>query len=360
MSSEPTMPFLASETTIWKPLPQGFRATISADDVAAWDLSRSLAVNMLRLQHGATQSAEDQDAIMENDQATGRHWVGFLGLTLSLLGSPGLRESVPLLRLTESDDQAVESPLLALRQYVRHIFDCGSDAATEMYIRIEEAVRKGTIVVDRLEVPSELPAGFWGQSLTWKSEHRIATLILVLASPKERMLEEFASRNAFLGNVSLDITTARNTKSASLREAYDEAKEAAVKEGKTTVLRVELVDLASAQAQDLNIGPGNTQPSFARSFILATGPEGAVIWQAGGLLGDNTLAEYCKLEQDKVMSDSEANRFVTDFEKLAVYEVIIPASLSVQSNLAHNLGHLEPRNLQVLQEMFWYRSQRDF
>jgi hypothetical protein len=251
-------------------------------------------------------------------------------LKLSEADALAVQEYLPFLTLNELDNQAVGSPLLSIRQYVRHMFDFGPEAAYHMYLRMEKAVKVEEVVIKRLEIPSELPAG------VWMSENLVASLLFVLASPKAQMAKELAPGDEIQGIIHPTIETVGDTPWASLRQAYNEAKEVATKETRTTLIRVELSDLLLAAEEEIakEVFPNelpNIRVSFARTFVMGVGPEGTIVWMTGGKLGGASFEEYCKQDRDRVLSENEVNRFVTDFEKLTVDKVNVFSSCNEEA-----------------------------
>ena len=301
--------FIANETTIYYPLPVAIRNDIADAVLAVWDPSRSVTTNFLNILYRQSKPEISQEAIAAYDLAKERYWIGELGMILNSLGNnPSTDDEIEISR----------SPLMALRQYVSHTFAYGPRAASYFYARLETAVRNETTVIDRLELPASLPGDFFSKSYPWHSQSLASTFILVVAAPGEWAYDAMRFLNKTMGHWSDIPKEMKEKTSASLRNAFETGKKGAMKNGHTTVLCVELVDLASAAVAEMRLKAAWNHASFGQTFVMVIGPEGVMILQAGGPLGGYTLPEYGKSKRDRIQLGKEGNRFVADFEKFAV------------------------------------------
>ena len=71
--------------------------------------------------------------------------------------------------------------------------------------------------------------------------------------------------------------------------------------------------------------------SFSRYFVVGAGPEGFIVWQAGGE-GSYGFHEYIDRGGDRIRDWSEAPNFVADFERLAVEKVSLRPRQVERSN----------------------------
>ncbi len=215
-----------------------------------------------------------------------------LRLTLNALGRPDFEKFLPHMKLDkehlrsirETIRLALGSPLLSLRQYIRHLFDHGASAATYMFRHLEAATKKGNVVVERLTIPVNLFARLW------TSQNLVSRLVFMLAAPKDHMSKELTGEGGILGGVCPTMEEVKNTPLASLRHAYNEAKAAAATEKKTTLLQIQLADLLLPALEELDEEVPD-RITFARAFVMSVGPEGTIIWGAGGELGGTSLEE---------------------------------------------------------------------
>ena len=292
---------------------------------ANFDPTYSVPVNILRVLYKATKFNGNQVEITAYDRKHGREWidkwVSNLELALVKLDEPDIETSDLCVDMDPANVRLPCSALLLLREYVRQFFSAGPEAASYQYGRLVNAVTNRSLTVDRIELPKKVPAGFWTSIYPWHNESLAVSLVLVLTASQQTMLSEFFFRAGPLGGVFPGMKEVKKSPLQSLKMVVEEAKRAAADEERVTVLCVELVDLTVAKLEELGFEVADTYVTFARSFAMGIGPEGVVVWQAGGKNGAYTLEDYCNLDANKVMSDNDSNRFVTDFEKFAVEEV---------------------------------------
>ena len=139
----------------------------------------------------------------------------------------------------------------------------------------------------------------------WKDSEAAATLIALLAAPRERLSEV----DAFFEVTPAKVTTIA---SASLAEAFKAAKVKALGAHKiTTVIVVSLVDVYMLEMEEMGLQDHCT--GFSHDFVLGTGPEGVVVWQ-----GSQSCSFDASLAQGGASAKSwvQAEDFVKDFGKL--------------------------------------------
>lgn len=211
------------------------------------------------------------------------------------------------LRRPASDN--VQSALLALQQQVLNIFKHGPQRATGIYGSLLEAALSG---LTKAKIPDgDLP-------ILWNSCRAAATLVGLLACPSGRFDEvmEFLSRD--LGDRTT-LKAIRETPSASLHTAFQDAKALACSEKRTSsVIEVSLTDVHIFELTERGRSEGYT--SFAHSFVLGIGPEGVVVWQSWGEHGYG-LDQWVNNGRARVQTWQEAGDLVGVFEKFAAYKV---------------------------------------
>lgn len=145
-------------------------------------------------------------------------------------------------------------------------------------------------------------------------------MILILASHKEDVFQAAKFQNTTLGGLPT-LFDIRNTPSASLLEAYKKAKEAATGPNKQmTVIGVDLVDVSYQDLIRKDKWMADQWTSFARTFVIAVGEEGGVLWETLGE-GGPPLDEYIQRRGSLIYPWEIADEFVKDFEILALSEV---------------------------------------
>ncbi|CZR54407.1 uncharacterized protein PAC_04291 [Phialocephala subalpina] len=129
------------------------------------------------------------------------------------------------------------SPLQALIEEIANNFRSSPDRASKTFANIQDAVLNNTT---RVRDHMQPLASF---THPWNSCKLAATLVLVLASSKDTMLEAMKFQSRSLGGLpNLEIT--RSTPTTSFSTAFEIAKSVALGPGKkTTILGVSLVDM---------------------------------------------------------------------------------------------------------------------
>ncbi|MCJ1262985.1 hypothetical protein MMC22_002855 [Lobaria immixta] len=225
------------------------------------------------------------------------------------------------------------SVLTWIQRYLRVFFSRGSQNASQLYLRLEVAVRCQRTTVDKFRV-SETPPNPDGLSVPWSSLRLAMSLVLVLAASPEEMYETLKRYTRSLSGGPIALARVRDTTSTSLRAAMAKAEGEArgsqhlnvVKSTtkmkdhlppKITILGVNFIDINYLKNSASIPGFEECHTSFSRYFVIGAGPEGFIVWQAGGD-GSYGLNEFIKRGSDRIRDWSEAPKFLADFERLAV------------------------------------------
>ncbi|KAL9131694.1 MAG: hypothetical protein Q9217_000435 [Psora testacea] len=229
--------------------------------------------------------------------------------------------------------RADDNPIIALGVLLEHWFSEGHGAAGFMLACAETAVRRetisgagivvqqqqqqqqqggGGIAVDNILVKAQMER--WYHSYDWTDAKFAAMFVMTLAASKERMLEvsETIARGAMASS-----GNPRSKSSASLREAVEKARVAAVEEDQCTVIGVKICDAGFDRlyAQDSRVY--DIYITFSHWLVLGICRQGLRTWQAGGREGKFTLQEYCLAKGDALLSWDESKKFIEQFEAFA-------------------------------------------
>ena len=140
----------------------------------------------------------------------------------------------------------------------------------------------------------------------------------VLACPPQKLYDVLKFQSRHLGGLP-SYEAIRNTSSASLQEAFRNAKSLARGEQRCTSLvsvslsDVHIFELASRRKSQM-------YTSFAHTFVLGIGPAGVIIWQGWGEHGYG-LDQYIARGSARVRTWQEAGDFVDRFEKFTSHKV---------------------------------------
>ena len=256
------------------------------------------------------------------------------GDTLPMLHQPEQRsalamiaQSIPDLHHPGMSTAAKCSPLLVLQHFIREYFHCNPSTASFMYVQLEAAVRKGETNVDLIGAPV-LTSDLWAWVVSWTSAHYAACLVMMLAARKESMLTAMKAFSTSLNGIP-DLKVMRRVPTASLTDAYYEARTAAWIERKTTVLGIGLFDLHWLKLKAIN--EHAKYSPFTHTFTMGIGPEGFILWQAGGEGCSElpTLDEHLAADGDCVHNWTTGDVFIENFEKLVINPVshqLLPTS----------------------------------
>ncbi|RYP78127.1 hypothetical protein DL769_003254 [Monosporascus sp. CRB-8-3] len=214
------------------------------------------------------------------------------------------------------------TPLAALADKLERFFALGPDVASMIFSRLLCALTASEYTIEetdsRVRVPLRLadPPGIvdYTVQFPWNSCKLATTLVLVLGAPvnDEILHKALKYQSRSLGGLPTPEMMQRMP-SACLGLAFRRAKAAALREGKTTLMGVGLVD---AHIFELS-GRGRADEyfSFAHSFSIGVGPDGVRIWQAWGKHGYQ-LDAYIADGHARLRTWDEAEQFVRDFDKL--------------------------------------------
>jgi hypothetical protein len=233
-----------------------------------------------------------------------------------------IREFVVILNTLPSGT----STLVMLRHQVEIFFSFGPDLASFVFAKLQEFAAAGSnepiesnfnVSLSGLDSKS---LSQWSSLCPWNSCKMAATLVLLFAAPgdSESLFFAVKTQSRSLGGLPT-LKHIRETPSASLDTAYRRAKQYAFGDGKrTTVMAVNLTDVHIFELAE----QGKAQPyfSFSHVFVIAVGPEGAVIWQSWGKFGYR-LDEYLNRGGGRLRIWQEADQFVNDFTKLVSSKV---------------------------------------
>lgn len=225
------------------------------------------------------------------------------------------------------------SVLTWIQRYLQVFFSRGSQNAAQLYLRLETAVRCQRTLVDKLCITGVLPDQV-GTLVPWNSFKILTTLLLILTSSSRDMYETLKRYTRSLGGCPITVARVRDAPSNSLRAALTTAEAAACgpqhrtvtkitaetkahMPPKITILAVNFIDISYLKNSASIPGFEESHTSFSRYFVIGAGPEGFIVWQAGGD-GSYGLNEYINRGSDRIRDWSEAPRFLADFERLAV------------------------------------------
>lgn len=228
------------------------------------------------------------------------------------------------------------SALTWMQRYLQVFFSRGSHNASQLYFRLKAAVGCQRTLVDKFCIAG-IPADQIGGPVPWNSFKVSMALVLVLAASSNDMYETLKRFTLSLGGCPITPAKVADTSFQSLRAAMAiaeaeacgrqhltvtkiTAKTKAHMLPKITVLGVNFIDIGYLRHSATIPGFRESHTSFSRYFVIGAGPEGFVVWQAGGN-GNYGLNEYINRGSDRIRDWSEAPQFVADFERLAVEKV---------------------------------------
>ncbi|KAH9897457.1 hypothetical protein F4778DRAFT_743655 [Xylariomycetidae sp. FL2044] len=223
-----------------------------------------------------------------------------------------------------------KSPLLALSQKIETFFDHGVDAAFAAFQNLQESIANATYKRERarIRIPAIPDLGLTSKimggphlntSTFWRMSPAATTLVLLLAcADDDGSLARYSTmkdQGRFFGGFPSCETVRDTAASASLPVAFDGAKAAALREGRTTLMVVTLHDVETLE----RLGRGEEDGdffNFTHFFTIGVGPEGMMVWQAWGYNGYR-FDEYLRDGHARLRTWGEADQFVGDFDKLA-------------------------------------------
>jgi len=213
------------------------------------------------------------------------------------------------------------SALAILRHQMEMFFSFGPELASFAFAKLQKiaATRSNKMIESDLDVSlsglDSKSLSQWSSLYPWNSCKMAATLVLLFAAPRdgESLFSAVRTQSHSLGGLPT-LEHIRETPSSSLDTAYRRAKQdASGQEKRTTVMAVNLTDVHIFELVEQ--GKAESYFSFAHVFVIAVGPEGAVIWQSWGKFGYR-LDEYLNRGGGGLRNWQEADQFVNDFTKL--------------------------------------------
>jgi len=213
-----------------------------------------------------------------------------------------------LRRPAPSDEQ---SPLLALQQQVKNCFKLGTRPAKCLGAALFTAAGKNSTTVSR---PPHDKFKYGPTSACAIA----STTVGVLACPAHRLDEVVVFE--YVSLMSFDAVVSK-TPSASLGTAFKNAKSRACGDtGACALIMVSLVDVHMFEL--VKQGKHGTYSTFAHSFALGVGPQGAIVWQGWDSEEDGYwLDKWIDNGKARVRDWQEAGEFVDTFEKFVAYKV---------------------------------------
>ncbi|KAF2499483.1 hypothetical protein BU16DRAFT_579040 [Lophium mytilinum] len=318
-----------------QPMPESFRAFLTEEAQAQWIDTLPFAVNIMRMTSGDYSIPPEFVNRIEprtrpgpaSAQTSGS--LGALMESLTMNNALGLEEDeeAPTIDQTATTDEEAKlketvsalkfpettmTPIAALKAHVEALLSKDLSIAMFVWHRISAAIDDEILDVQAdIKDYQTLKSQF--DPILWKSCKLTTSLLLCLAAPQDKMQAALKFRSKIRGGMPT-LDQIRTTPSESFRGAYAKAKEAAMKEGKTTIVAVSLTDVHIFELA----ARGKSEPwfSFAHTFVVGFGPEGFVVWQAWGEHGYR-LDEWTAKDGTRVRSWEEAEAFTKDFEKLA-------------------------------------------
>ncbi|KAJ9663605.1 hypothetical protein H2201_005566 [Coniosporium apollinis] len=212
------------------------------------------------------------------------------------------------------------SPLRLLQHRAEAFFKHGTRMASFVFTELEKVAMEGVYELDdQQRVQIELSTtelkleSEYIEDYPWTSCKLAATLVMILAAPKEAMHDAIKSQSRSLGGMP-KLQDIRKTPSASFIKEFRSARDAARgKEQSTTVMQVTLTDVCIFELEEQ--GQAEQYFEFSHVFVVGVGPEGVIVWQAWGKHGYR-LDEYLGRNGARIRDWKEAEQFADDFEKL--------------------------------------------
>lgn len=177
------------------------------------------------------------------------------------------------------------TPLSLLQGMVATYFMFGPGPASSLFLELQDVVKEESYAITSSH---GVTINVIGVSLMlnntiylWKSCKMAASLVLLLAAhpTPESMYEALKPQSRSMDGMPT-LESLKSSTPDSLSKTFQEARRAAIEEGKTTVMGVKLVDKHIFELVER--GTSEEVFSFAHTFTMGVGPEGVVIWQAFG------------------------------------------------------------------------------
>lgn len=312
-----------------------------------WDPILPLEVNLNRLKYEGifdiTGRGRGSQTVMDEDKDTTKLLSVMDRTTAELNSMKNDRDEYlgHIATIEEKNPQFAFPPpplsvLTWIQRYLQVFFSRGSQNASQLYIRLQAAVRCQRTTIDKFRIYGS-SSDQVGISVPRNSTGLSMALVLVLAASPRNMYETLKRFTPSVGEGPEMLAKLGDTPSQSLRAAMTTAKAAACgpqhlkvtkitaktkayMRPKITVLGVNFVDISYLKNSASIAGFEESHTSFSRNFVIAAGPEGYLVWQGDGN-GSYGLDEYINRGSDRIRDWSEAPRFLADFEGLAVEKV---------------------------------------
>ncbi|KAF2810255.1 uncharacterized protein BDZ99DRAFT_520334 [Mytilinidion resinicola] len=298
-----------------RPMPEQLRTTLSPEAQAQWVDTLPFAVNLMRMTSGdysIPPGLKHIEPRTRSEAASARtsDSLGALMASLNMSSSLGLEVDgkAPTLTPGSSTDEVTKlketiaamqspkttmTPISALKAQVGALLSKDLSIPLFIWHRISSAIDNGALDVHAdIKDYRSLKSQF--EPILWKSCKLATSILLCLAALQHKAQAALKFRSRTRGGMPT-LSQIRTTPSESFRGAYVKAKEAVLKEGKTTIVAVSLTDVHIFELAAR--GKSESWFSFAHTFVAGFGPEGFV---------DGT----------RVRSWDEAESFTRDFTKL--------------------------------------------
>ena len=231
---------------------------------------------------------------------------------------------------TSSDD----SPLGMLHKEIVKFFAQGPQQASNRFWALSNTILCHKTIISKDSYPSQLMEPVVSMQVPWNSCKLAATLVLVLAAPRDTnaTYEALKFPSQSLGGLpNMDIIN--NTPSADLAAGFAKAKKAAIdgKVGKVTVLCANLVDVEMMERGE-NRSRDMAYTSFAHSFVLGISRAGWRIYQSWGEHGYR-LEQWLGNGGAIIRDWNDAKRFLKTFSRLATSQVHLQRLLRTAQTL---------------------------
>ena len=185
---------------------------------------------------------------------------------------------------------------------------------------MHQAIDTGQDIITLLPLEN-LGEKFWSDCMPLDSHRLAVALVLNLAADKGNVKAVHEAQTKAASGHAINMELISKYSSASLREEFSIAQAAACECKTTTVLGVQIVDVAMLELTTRKgHAVGSRYSSFMHSFALAIGPEGSIIWQAGSI-GRYTMVDWAKNGGARLRDSKEMEDFLGDFERLFEEEV---------------------------------------
>ena len=192
--------------------------------------------------------------------------------------------------------------------------------ASVKFAALQTAIEFGELKITAEHFPEAFLHPLIAANIPWRSCKLAASLVLILAAPRNRVRDALTFLSAS-GGGRPTLAAINSTPSADVRKAFKAAKKAAIdgKVGKVTIIGVNLVDVEMIERTERS-HKSQAHSSFAHSFVLGVSREGVRIYQAWGREG-YSLLDWIDHGDARIRNWKEAEAFIKSFGKLANAQV---------------------------------------